>query len=278
MARYGGDFGRHFQGMQGYGAGMGRGYGADYGFDRGRDDFRGGFYRGEGRYGAGYRGYPGGEPWGGYDRGYRGSGGGMGTTWAGYGTDFRTGRGGFMGERSRYGGTGSGWRGRQGGGAQMRVGDLMTENPEAVTPDATLADVAKKMKELDVGIIPVVDDQQRRHLEGVITDRDIAIRAVAEGKDGKAKVAECMTREVESCRRDDQVQDILNVMRSEKVRRVPITDEEGCLVGIVAQADLAVEFAGLDRDREISVEEMIERVSEPARPQRGRDTMRRRER
>lgn len=277
MARYGGDFGRYFQGRQGYGAGMGRPYGADYGFGRGRDEFRGGFYRGEGRYGAGNRGYMGGEAWSGYDRGYGAGGSGMAMPRTGYGTDYRTGRGGFMGERGRYGGTGSG-RARRSGAAQMRIGDLMTENPEAVTPDATLSDVAKKMKELDVGIIPVVDDPQSRHLQGVITDRDIAIRAVAEGKDGNAKVSECMTRDVESCRREDDVQDVLNVMRSEQVRRVPITDEEGCLVGIVAQADLAVEFAGLDRDREISVEEMIERVSEPARPQRGRDTMRRRER
>jgi CBS domain-containing protein len=265
MARYGGDFGRYFQGMQGYGG--------DYGFGRGPNNFRGGFPHGEGRYGAGYRGFAGSEPWGGYDRGYGAAGGGMGTAWTGYGTEFRTDRGRFMGERGRYGG-GSRWRGRQGGAGQMRVGDLMTENPEAVTPDATLADAAKKMKELDVGIIPVVDDQESRHLQGVITDRDIAIRAVAEGKDGKAKVSECMTRDVESCRREDRIQDILNVMRSEQVRRVPITDEEGCLVGIVAQADLAVEFAGLDRDREISVEEMIERVSEPARPQRGRGGMR----
>jgi CBS domain-containing protein len=160
----------------------------------------------------------------------------------------------------------------------MRARDVMTENPIAVTPDTTLAEVARQMKDLDVGIIPVVDDPQSRHLRGVITDRDIAIRAVAEGKDGKAKVSDCMTRDVETCRRDDRIQDVLGVMRSEQVRRVPITDEEGCLVGIVAQADLAVEYAGLDRDREVSVEEMIERVSEPARPRRGRSGPRGRER
>jgi CBS domain-containing protein len=160
----------------------------------------------------------------------------------------------------------------------VRVGDIMTENPTAVTPDTTLADVARQMKELNVGIIPVVDDEEHRHLQGVITDRDIAIRAVAEGKDGKAKVSDCMTREVESCRRDDRIQDLLGVMRSEQVRRVPITDEEGCLIGIVAQADLAVAYAGLDRDREISVEEAIERISEPGPSQRGRGGMRGRER
>jgi CBS domain-containing protein len=305
MARYGGDYGRYRQGMRNYPAGMSRGYGAGYGYGPGPEDFRGGFYRGGGRpgaygpafsgmrsdvyatdrpefageegwYGAGSEGYPRGEPRLGYDREYGAGWGRAGNPRTGYGVDFRPGYGGFEGERGRYGGaaTRPQGRGRQRGAEQVCAANIMTEDPEAVTADTTVADAARKMKELNVGIIPVVDNLEKRRLEGVITDRDIAIRVVAEGKDGKAKVSDCMTKDVESCRRSASIRDVLDVMRSEQVRRVPITDEEGCLVGIVAQADLAVDYAGFDPDREIDVEETVERISEPARPQRGRSGMR----
>jgi CBS domain-containing protein len=115
----------------------------------------------------------------------------------------------------------------------------MTENPECVTPETSLADAAQKMRDLDVGIIPVVDSEQGRRLKGVVTDRDITIRAVAEAMDARStKVSEVMTTEVESCNKNDTVGDILRVMEREQVRRVPITDREGRLVGIVAQADV----------------------------------------
>lgn len=188
---------------------------------------------------------------GGYDFGFRGSRGGA--PWGegprfGYGRDFG--------------------RGRFPRRARVSVTDIMTDEPNAVTADTPLSAAARLMRELDVGILPVVDDLDQRHLTGVITDRDIAVRAVAEGLDGASRVADCMTPEVASCPDDADVQDVLDVMRAEQVRRVPITDYDGRLVGIVAQADLAVGYAGLDRDREIEVEEAIERISEPAQLQR----------
>jgi CBS domain-containing protein len=145
----------------------------------------------------------------------------------------------------------------------------MTENPETVTPDTTVADAARKMRELDVGIIPVVESQENRRLKGVVTDRDLAIRVLAEGKDGSARVSECMTTQVETVNKNDSVLDVFDVMKREQVRRVPVTDRENRLVGIISQADLAVNYAGLDLQRETEVEEVIERISEPARPQRG---------
>lgn len=154
----------------------------------------------------------------------------------------------------------------------LRAADIMTEEPDAVTADTSVAEAARMMKELDVGILPVVDNQDSRHLRGVVTDRDIAIRIVADGMDGRARISECMTRNVESCSANDRVQDVLDVMRSEQVRRVPITDRDGRLVGIVAQADLAVTYAGLDRDRQLAVEEALERISEPAQLQQGWST------
>jgi CBS domain-containing protein len=147
----------------------------------------------------------------------------------------------------------------------VRVAEIMTEEPDAVTVNTTVAVAARKMKDLDVGIIPVVDNLEDRHLRGVITDRDLAIRVLAEGRDGKTKVSSCMTTDVETCGKYDTVADVVDVMRSERVRRVPITDDDGRLVGIVAQADLAVRYAGVDFDREIEIEEAIERISEPAR-------------
>jgi CBS domain-containing protein len=146
----------------------------------------------------------------------------------------------------------------------------MTENPHAVTPDATLSEVAQKMRDLDVGIIPVVESDENRRLRGVITDRDITLRAVAEGKGGDAKVSECMTERVRAVNKNDSIQDVMWVMRREQVRRVPVTDREGRLVGIIAQADLAVDYASDDASRETEVGETLERISEPARPVRGR--------
>ncbi len=176
----------------------------------------------------------------------------------------------------RYGEMGGGARGRRGWGApvgasgaasdRITAGDIMTEQPTAVTPETTLQEAAHLMEDLDVGILPVVADRQGGQLAGVITDRDIAVRAVAHGRDGKTPVAECMTPNVSSVRPDSTVHEVLNVMKREQVRRVPVCDEEGRLVGIIAQADLAVHYAGLDLERETEVEEMIERVSEPARP------------
>jgi CBS domain-containing protein len=291
MARYGGDFTRQRMGMHDF-AERGSGYDEQYGYG-GRGDYRrfggrGGAGGGAGRiggmrsdaggtrwdrfpgeegwYGAGYAGYPGGDVRGGA-RGYGGEyrrGGGR-AFGGSFGTESRGGVGGGAGggfdiERSQ--------RARQSDADRVRARDVMTDDPECVTPDATVAEVAKKMRELNVGVIPVVDDLGNRRLRGVITDRDLAVRVLASGKDGKAKIGEYMTEQVEVVNQNDTVHDVLNVMKREQVRRVPVTDRDGRLVGIIAQADLSVSYAGLDLQRETEVEEAIERISEPARPRR----------
>jgi CBS domain-containing protein len=165
--------------------------------------------------------------------------------------------------------TGETWGSAESDVDRIRARDLMTENPEAVTADTTLADVARRMRDLDVGIIPVVDDPDRGILQGVITDRDIAVRAAATSADmDSARVGDYMSREVSSVDEADTVRDIFSAMKRERVRRVPVTDFTGRLVGIVALADLAVDYAGLDEDRELEVEEVVGRISEPARPRR----------
>ena len=162
-------------------------------------------------------------------------------------------------------------RGQRGGDAdRVRASAVMTDNPEVVTPDTKVTDVAKKMRDINIGIIPVVDDEDTRRLRGVVTDRDLAVRVLAEGKDGNEKVSTCMTEEVETVNQNDTIHQVLDVMKREQVRRVPVTDRDGRLVGIIAQADLAVDYAGFDLQRETEVQEAIERISEPARPERGR--------
>lgn len=156
----------------------------------------------------------------------------------------------------------------------IRALDIMTENPETVTPDSSLKEAARKMRELDVGILPVVNSQDGRRLLGVITDRDIAIRGIADGKDARTRVTECMSDDVRTVTANDSIREVMRVMREELVRRVPVVDREGRLVGIVAQADLAVEYGARDYERESEVAETIERISEPAQPRRRDDFVR----
>ncbi|HKP76852.1 MAG TPA: CBS domain-containing protein [Longimicrobiaceae bacterium] len=263
---YSGWSGGYRGGQSGFGTG-----GGSYDNDFGTGGWRGGegvnwshggrLARGQGGeyYSGSSYGYStGGGGYGGYGRSGGGSQGG--------GSDYETGMGSDWGARD----TGfSGGSGRGGGSGQdetrrLRAADIMTENPECVTPDSTLADAAMKMRDLNVGIIPVVDSEQTRRLRGVVTDRDLAIRAVAEGMDARStRVQEVMTTEVESCNKNDSVGDILRVMEREQVRRVPITDRDGRLVGIVAQADVVRD---IDSERgEHRVNDAIEHISEPSR-------------
>jgi CBS domain-containing protein len=141
----------------------------------------------------------------------------------------------------------------------MKIQDIMTANPSCVTPEATIQEAALLMKRENIGIIPVVDGQSARKLVGVVTDRDIAIRCVAEGKDGSCRVRDAMsTRELATCSPQSNVDDAMKTMSAEKVRRIPIVDERGSLVGIVSQADLLIR--GRDDSRAAKT---VEKISEP---------------
>jgi CBS domain-containing protein len=258
----GGAYDREFDsGWNAGGRSRGGGYGGDFG-----DEYGGGMDRGAyaGRYGGGGmgRGGMGSGEMGGYRAGGGYGGGGMGS---GYGadTDWNRGMGGWgSGGQSDWGGS------RDDALHRMRASEIMTDDPETVTPEASLADAAKKMRDLDVGIIPVVESGDSRRLRGVITDRDIAVRAVAEGGDVRSmKVSDCMTTEVETCNKNDTLQNVLRVMEREQVRRVPVTDREGRLVGIIAQADVITDVD--DHGTGHRVSRTVERISEPARPRRG---------
>lgn len=141
----------------------------------------------------------------------------------------------------------------------MKIQDIMTKNPSCVTPDATVREAAQVMSREDVGIVPVVEGQSNKRLVGVVTDRDIAIRCIAEGKDGTCRVRDVMsTEKLTTCGEGDDVDSLMEAMRAEKVRRIPIVDERGSLVGIVSQADVVRKA----HDGQ-NAERTVERISEP---------------
>jgi CBS domain-containing protein len=144
----------------------------------------------------------------------------------------------------------------------MKVSEIMTKNPRTVSPDTPVSEAARVMKEEDVGLVPVVERvggaETRGRLVGVLTDRDITVRHVAEGRTGDAPVSEVMSGGVRTCSPDDSVDDAMDLMGREQIRRIPIVDERGALVGVVAQADLA-RMAKNDR----KVEETVEKISQP---------------
>jgi len=141
----------------------------------------------------------------------------------------------------------------------MRIQDIMTKDPSCVTAEASVREAAQVMKSEDVGIVPVVEAHSERRLVGVVTDRDIAIRCIAEGKDGTCRVRDVMsTDDIATCRENDNVDNVMDAMRTEKVRRIPIVDERGSLVGIVSQADVLRKTRDTNR-----AGETVEQISEP---------------
>jgi CBS domain-containing protein len=145
------------------------------------------------------------------------------------------------------------------GHVEKRLKDVMTRHVEVVRPDAPLREAAAKMADLDVGAMPVCDGDR---LVGMLTDRDIVIRAVARGADPGSPVRETMTSTVRFCFEDEPVERAVQTMKQRKIRRLPILDREKRLMGIVALGDLAVD---VDAD---AAGDVLERVSSPAHPMR----------
>jgi len=139
----------------------------------------------------------------------------------------------------------------------MKAREIMTTNPECVTSADSIETAARIMRDSDVGIVPVVDDDEHRRLRGVITDRDIAVRGVAEGRAADCHVRDLMSDDLVTARPDDDVRHLMDRMKAEQLRRIPIVDDNNCLIGIVAQADLALEGPG---DRALG--DLVEKISQ----------------
>jgi CBS domain-containing protein len=136
------------------------------------------------------------------------------------------------------------------GGTKVR--EVMTDNPRCVTPETLVSEAARLMKSEDVGSLPILEGEK---VTGVITDRDIVIRAVAEEKDPRGMpVREVASRELVTIRPDEDLSEALKLMASYQVRRLPVVDEDNTLVGVLAQADIAVE--GKEKDFAHMVEDI----------------------
>jgi CBS domain-containing protein len=142
----------------------------------------------------------------------------------------------------------------------MRVCDIMTPDPACCTPDSTAQEAATLMKDHDCGSIPVVDNLEKRRLMGIVTDRDLAIRGLAHGKGPETRIRDLMTIAPITSAPEDEVEIVREVMVARMVRRVPVVDENGAVVGIVAQADIARE-EGAASDQEVG--RIVEAISEP---------------
>jgi CBS domain-containing protein len=117
----------------------------------------------------------------------------------------------------------------------MKISECMTRDVQLASPDMSLREAARLMAECECGALPVGENDR---LVGMITDRDMAIRGMAEGKGPDAKVRDCMSREVEWCFEDDDVGECLETMADEQIRRMPVLNRAKRLVGIVSLGDL----------------------------------------
>ena len=138
----------------------------------------------------------------------------------------------------------------------MKIRNIMTPSVETISPTQTIADAARMMGELDVGVLPVVDDGM---LVGMVTDRDIAVRGVGGGLHHGAPVLRVMSEDVATCAEEDDVEDVLERMGDEQIRRMPVTAEGGALIGIVSISDAAREG-----DDEEDVGEALSSIARPS--------------
>lgn len=149
----------------------------------------------------------------------------------------------------------------------MKARDIMTSHPEAVTPDEPISRAARMMRELSIGAVPVVEDRSAMHLVGILTDRDLALRHIAEGHTEDCPVRHAMTKRANgqsfyTVRPEDTVEYVIELMSEHQVRRIPVVDDgDRRLVGIVALADVARDVGPRNP---AEVVKLLEAISEPA--------------
>jgi CBS domain-containing protein len=143
----------------------------------------------------------------------------------------------------------------------MKVKHVMTKDPTCCLASDKAPRAASIMRDQDVGSVPVIDNEQAQRIVGIVTDRDLCMRIVAEGRDPSSVAVEaCMTMPVVMCSANDSVQKATELMRENQVRRIAVVDDAGRLVGIVAMADVATR-AEL---KATETHETLEKVSEPS--------------
>jgi len=137
--------------------------------------------------------------------------------------------------------------------------EIMTPNPICCLPIDDVRKVAEIMLRENLGPIPVIDNDQTRKLVGILTDRDLVLKVIAEGRDPeKTKVETVMTRKVVSCRADDDVQKAIDSMSAHQIRRVIVVDEVNKILGIISQADVATRVYQPQKTAEL-----VKEISQP---------------
>ena len=140
----------------------------------------------------------------------------------------------------------------------MKCNEVMTKNPVCCLPNDNVIKAAQLMKRADIGSIPIIENEQTKKLVGMLTDRDLALKIVAEGRDPQTtKVEEVMTRKAVTCRTDDDLQKALDLMAECQLRRIPVVDSGNGIIGIIAQADVATR---LDKPEKTAA--MVKEISE----------------
>jgi len=136
--------------------------------------------------------------------------------------------------------------------------EVMTKNPVCCLPNDMVTKVAQLMKLENVGSIPVIENDLTNKLVGIVTDRDLALKIVAEGLNAKStKVEAVMTRQVVTCHAGDDLQKALDAMAEHQLRRIPVVDNDDKVVGIIAQADMATRV-----DQPEKIAEMVKEISQ----------------
>lgn len=149
----------------------------------------------------------------------------------------------------------------------MRIKEVMSADPTCCTPSDTAQAAAKIMRDEDTGIIPVIENEQSQKLVGVVTDRDLCMNVVAEGRDPRSvRVAECMTSPAVACPPDAPIVKATKAMKEHQVRRIPVIDAEQKIQGIVSMADV-VRHGRLDTvDTLQTLKSVSEPTAEPSKP------------
>ena len=134
----------------------------------------------------------------------------------------------------------------------QKCNEVMTKNPVCCLPNDMAVKAAQLMKSNNIGSIPVIDGEQTKKLVGIVTDRDLALKVVAEGSDSKSmKVDAVMTHKVITCHADDDLQKALDAMAEHQLRRIPVVDDDNKVVGIIAQADVATRVDQPEKTAEV---------------------------
>lgn len=138
--------------------------------------------------------------------------------------------------------------------------EVMTENPVCCLPNDLVSASARVMRREDVGAVPVINDEQQKQLIGIVTDRDLAIKVVAESRDpNHTMVHDVMTSTIVVCREREDLSSAIRAMEEHQIRRVPVVDDDGRIVGIISQADVVTR---LYEPRQTA--EMLEEISQAA--------------